>query len=58
MARRTLVDQLRRNVRAADDRGPDWVTAVEVAMRTQDMEWELDVWAAANTPPPRELVAA
>ena len=42
MRRRTLVDLLQRGIRTGDDRGPDWVTAVEDAVLRQDMGWVIE----------------
>ena len=41
--KKTLVDLVQRDINRTDDRGPDWVTAVEDAVLRQDMEWLLDL---------------
>ena len=41
--KKTLIDLVQRDINRTDDRGPDWVTAVEDAVLRQDMEWLLDL---------------
>lgn len=55
LRRRDLIDLIQRAVEQAADDERDWLTALEVAIDVQDLEWAFEGLATPDAPTPPEV---